>query len=208
MALLVSCLRSSLPSPKSWASCARFSKNLIPCAFMVHSFSNAFCGTGGRNQNSSFPLLQSHWWILPSSPCPDCDNHLHYDHIDATYFCEPFCLSLRYSIRRDGTHRPLHYPWALSPASFFQVRQGVSLNFPGWQWIYDPPASPTLLVGLRGPRGFAYCCTFFHFPDFHLSANARMGMLKKLFPFYMFISLFLTLSYLPLWLCARCVYGR
>lgn len=141
-------------------------------------------------------------------PRPDCDNHLHYDHIDATYFCEPFCLSLRYSIRRDGTHRPLHYPWALSPASFFQVRQGVSLNFPGWQWIYDPPASPTLLVGLRGPRGLAYCCTFFHFPDFHLSANARMGMLKKLFPFYMFISLFLTLSYLPLWLCARCVYGR
>lgn len=130
MALLVSCLSSVLPSPKSWTSCARFSKSLIPWAFMVSSFSNAFCGTGGGNQNSSFQLLPNHWLTLPSSPRPDSDDHLHHGRIDVACYCEPFCLSLQYSIRRDEIHHPLHYPWALSPASFFQARQGSVTKFP------------------------------------------------------------------------------
>lgn len=73
---------------------------------------------------------------------------------------------------------PCTTPGLCPQPPFSKWDKGVSLNSPGWQWIYDPPASPTLWVGNRGPRGLAYCCTFFHFPDFHLSANARTKILK------------------------------
>lgn len=70
-ALLVSCLSSILHTPKSWTFYARFSKSLISWAFLVNSISNSFCVMWGRNQNSFFWFLQSHWLILFSSQLPE-----------------------------------------------------------------------------------------------------------------------------------------
>lgn len=133
------------------------------------------------------------WYCLPPNSL-NCDGHLN---CMAAYMLSTFdfCLPLQYWMRRDWVHCLSHYHWAVSLVPFFQMRQGVVTKFP--RLTLNLWSSRLIYFGSRiiVPLGSAYFSQLFHFPDLHLSANARMGILKIIFLFHMFISLFLKLSY-------------